>query len=88
MGIHPEYTLQDVIGRTERSKRDNCRRPEGIKIVPASSGIEDMANPECKPERTIYSKSFSGLDEEVDIVIVDTGAGISSDVLNFVLASR
>ncbi|MCF6147162.1 MAG: MinD/ParA family protein [Candidatus Kuenenia sp.] len=87
LGIHPEYTLQDVIEGRKEVKEIIVEGPEGIRIVPASSGIEGLANLNNDQKEQLY-KSFSGLDEEVDIMLVDTGAGISSDVLNFVLASN
>ncbi|CAG0942033.1 partial Flagellum site-determining protein YlxH, partial [Candidatus Brocadiaceae bacterium] len=50
-------------------------------------GIEELTHlNEIQKEQLL--KGFSGLDEEVDIVIADTGAGISSNVLSFVLASN
>lgn len=87
LGFHAEYTLQDVIAGNKEVKDIILHGPDGIMIVPASSGIEELTNlNEMQKERLF--KGFSGLDEEVDIVIVDTGAGISSNVLSFVLAAN
>jgi flagellar biosynthesis protein FlhG len=56
-------------------------------IVPASSGVEELTNLSEIQKEQLF-KGFSGLDEEIDVVIVDTGAGISPNVLSFVLASN
>ena len=87
LGFHAEYTLHDVIAGRKEVKDIILHGPDGLMIVPASSGIEELTNlSETQKERLF--KGFSGLDEEVDIVIVDTGAGISSNVLSFVLAAN
>jgi flagellar biosynthesis protein FlhG len=87
LGFHAEYTLYDVIVGRKKVKDIILHGPDGIMIVPASSGIEELTHlNEIQKEQLL--KGFSGLDEEVDIVIADTGAGISSNVLSFVLASN
>jgi len=87
LGIRPEYTLQDVIEGRKQMKDIILHGPDGIKFVPASSGIEELTSLSEKQMERLF-KGFCDLDEELDIVIVDTGAGISSNVLSFVLASN
>ncbi len=87
LGLHPEYTLQDVIEGRKQVKDIILQGPDGIKFVPASSGIEDLTNLNEEQREALF-KGFGDLDEDLDIVIVDTGAGISSNVLSFVLASN
>ena len=87
LGIHPEYTLQHVIMGDKEIKDIIIKGPEGVMIVPASSGVEELAN--LTPlQRDRLINSISQLDDEIDIVIVDTAAGISSNVLSFVLAAN
>ena len=87
LGLRPEYTLQDVIEGRKQMKDIILHGPDGIKFVPASSGIEELTSLSEKQKEALF-KGFCDLDEELDIVIVDTGAGISSNVLSFVLASN
>src|SRR3972149_645857 len=87
LGLRPEYTLQDVIEGRKQMKDIILQGPDGIKFVPASSGIEELTSLSEKQKEMLF-KGFCDLDEELDIVIVDTGAGISSNVLSFVLASN
>jgi len=87
LGLRPEYTLQDVIEGRKQIKDIIMQGPDGIKFVPASSGIEELTSLSEKQKEALF-KGFCDLDEELDIVIVDTGAGISSNVLSFVLASN
>lgn len=87
LGFHAEYTLHDVIAGRKEVKDIIYHGPDGLMIVPASSGVEELTHlNEMQKERLF--KGFGGIDEEVDIVIVDTGAGISSNVLSFVLAAN
>lgn len=87
LGLHPEYTLQDVIEGRKGVKEIVFRGPEGIMFVPGSSGIEELTNLN-EAQKELLFRGFSELDDEVDIAIVDTGAGISSNVLSFVLAAN
>ena len=87
LGLYPEYTLQDVIEGRKQVKDIIMRGPDGIMFVPASSGIAELTNLSEMQKEQLF-KGFSDLDEEIDIVIVDTGAGISPNVLSFVLASN
>ncbi len=87
LGFHPEYALNDVIAGHKEVKEIILNGPDGIMIVPASSGIDELANLNEKQKELLF-KGFSGLDAEVDIVIIDTGAGISPNVLSFALASN
>lgn len=87
LGLHPEYTLQDVIEGRKGVKDIIFRGPEGIMFVPGSSGIEELTNLNDAQKELLF-RGFSELDDEVDIAIVDTGAGISSNVLSFVLAAN
>src|SRR3989304_661038 len=87
LGLRPEYTLQDVIEGRKQMKDIIIQGPDGIKFVPASLGIEELTSLSENQKEMLF-KGFCDLDEELDIVIVDTGAGISSNVLSFVLASN
>ncbi|MEP9412102.1 MAG: MinD/ParA family protein [Candidatus Brocadia sp.] len=87
LGFHAEYTLHDVIAGRKEVKDIIHHGPDGLMIVPASSGVEELTHLTEMQKERLFS-GFSGLDEEVDIVIVDTGAGISPNVLSFVLAAN
>ena len=50
--------------------------PMGIKIVPASSGIRSMVSLTVA-EHAGLIQAFSEIDKELDVLIVDTAAGIS-----------
>jgi flagellar biosynthesis protein FlhG len=75
LGIAPQFDLQDVI-LGNRSIRDiTLEGPDGIRIVPASSGVEELANlDEYRTE--VLLRSLAELEHETDIILIDSPSGI------------
>ena len=61
--------------------------PEGIRLVPAASGFEDMTQLGAA-ERLQLLDQVDALDESFDVLLVDTAAGISSNVTFFATAAQ
>jgi flagellar biosynthesis protein FlhG len=61
--------------------------PEGIRIVPAASGTRSMAAL-SEMEHIGLVRAFSDLSDQVEVLIVDTAAGIADNVISFTLASQ
>ncbi len=87
LGLSPEYDLSHVISGERKLEEVIIEGPAGIKIVPASSGISRMANL-TQAEQAGLISAFSELSQIIDVLIVDTGAGIASNVMNFCSASQ
>ncbi len=85
LGIIPKYNLYHVIKGKKKLKDIIIEVPEGIKIIAGASGFQQLANLEVK-QRDEFINSISELAND-DFLIVDTGAGISQNVLSFVMAS-
>ena len=85
LGIIPKYNLYHVIKGKKKLKDIVIDIPEGIKIIAGASGFHQLANLDIK-QRSEFIKSVSELDSD-DFMIIDTGAGISQNVLSFVMAS-
>lgn len=86
LGIRPQYTLADIIYHGKSMKDIITMGPEGIGFISGGSGIEELLN--LTREQIIrLTRKFRELDGLVDVVIIDTGAGISESVLEFVIAS-
>jgi flagellar biosynthesis protein FlhG len=60
--------------------------PEGIKILPASSGIPELADLD-KHQKMFLLNELDEYSENIDVVLIDTGAGISRNVLFFNIAA-
>jgi flagellar biosynthesis protein FlhG len=61
--------------------------PHGIKIAPATSGSQSMTEL-THTEHAGLIRAFSELHTQIDVLIVDTAAGISDMVLSFSRASQ
>ena len=85
LGLHPEFTLEDVILGGRDLQDIIIKDFQGIDIIPGSSGVEKIANlEESQLDHLIHVfDSLSGY----DFLFFDTSAGISKDVLAFCLAS-
>jgi flagellar biosynthesis protein FlhG len=85
LGIIPKYNLYHVIKGKKKLKDIIIEVPEGIKIIAGASGFQQLANLDVK-QREEFINSIAELAND-DFLIVDTGAGISQNVLSFVMAS-
>ncbi len=85
LGIIPKFNLYHVIKGKKKLKDIVIDVPEGIKIIAGASGFHQLANLEPK-QRSEFIESVSELDS-YDYMIIDTGAGVSQNVLSFVIAA-
>ena len=87
LGITANRNLQDVLAGDCDLKDVLVNGPGGIKIVPASSGTQRMT--QLSPmEHAGLINAFSDLGDQIDVLIVDTAAGISESVVSFLRASQ
>ena len=87
LGLHPEFNLSHVLTGERTLEEVLVTGPAGIRIIPASSGIQHMA--ELTPaEHAGLIRAFSELTAEVDVLLVDTAAGISDSVVSFSKAAQ
>jgi flagellar biosynthesis protein FlhG len=87
LGLHPKFNLAHVINGQRRLEEILVEAPGGVKIVPAASGIKDMTNL-TPAEHAGLIRAFSELSEEVDVLLIDTAAGISDSVTSFARAAQ
>lgn len=87
LGLHATRNLSHVIEATCDLQDIILPGPGGVKIIPASSGISAMANL-TQQTATGLIHAFSELGKDIDLLIVDTAAGISESVLSFSAASQ
>jgi flagellar biosynthesis protein FlhG len=85
-GLHPIYNLGHVISGEKQLAEIMVNGPEGIRIIPAGSGLEDLTRL-TEGQKLNLLGEFEALRENLDILLVDTGAGISSNVMYFNLAA-
>lgn len=85
LGIIPKYNLYHVIKGQKKLKDIVIEVPEGIKIIAGASGFHQLANLDPK-QRNEFIGAVAELDSD-DYMVVDTGAGVSQNVLSFVIAA-
>jgi len=86
LGLNPEKNLLHVLENQCSLKDILVEGPENIKIVPASSGVKRMANLNSLEQSGLIS-AFSELGDDLDVMIIDTAAGISDSVVHFARAA-
>lgn len=87
LGLSPRATLDQVLAGEKRLDEVIMEGPAGIKLVPAGSGIQDFTALGSR-ERLRLLDELDRLEEEFDLVIVDTAAGVSENVTYFSVAAR
>lgn len=86
LGISPKYLLRDLIeGRIELNDL-LLTGPGGFTILPASSGDIDLLK-QSEMIRQRIERELSQLELQYDYILVDTGAGIGNEVIDFALNS-
>ncbi len=85
-GIIPQYTLVDVIRERKSILEILTDGPNNIKFISGGSGVEDLVK--LKQEQVSkFVENMALLDKLADIILIDTGAGLSENIMSFIMAS-
>ena len=80
LNLQPEVTLQDVLKGTHKVDEAMLEGPEGIRVLPAGSGLIESAHLTGEM-RVRLREVLQKLVADFDFLLIDTGAGISDVVL-------
>jgi flagellar biosynthesis protein FlhG len=87
LGLHPQYNLQHVLNGSKTLAEIIVEGPAGLKIIPAASGVQKMA--ELSPaEHAGMIQAFSEMEQHIDILLIDSAAGIADSVISFTRAAQ
>lgn len=86
-GLNPKYTIEEVLRGEKDLSQIIVKGPEGVSIIPASSGVQELAQL-TEGHKINLLNEFDILNSMFDIMLIDTGAGISSNVIYFNLAAQ
>lgn len=87
LGLQPSYNLAHVLEGKCTLEETLLAGPAGVMVIPASSGKRHMA--ELTPlQNAGLVQAFSELSRPIDVLIVDTAAGIADSVITFSQASQ
>jgi len=82
-GIIPKSNLLEVVRGQKIITEVITEGPEGIKFISGGSGIQELTNLN-ELQLNYFIQNLSLLDKMADVILIDTGAGISETVLTFV----
>ncbi len=87
LGLHPQYTLNHVIEGEQQLDDVIVHGPGNMSIIPAASGVQNMA--ELSPSQHAgLIQAFSEMNHHLDVLLVDTAAGITDSVISFSRAAQ
>lgn len=87
LGLTPKYNLSHVIMGDKLIEEVVLEGPGGVRILPAASGIQELT----QLSRDQKVKLFNGLERllgSIDFLFIDSGAGISPNVLDFSVTAQ
>jgi flagellar biosynthesis protein FlhG len=87
LGVAPRWNLSHVLSGEKAIDEIMVEGPGRMTILPASSGIQELTRLSESQKERIFAE-LSQLLESIDVLLIDTGAGISSNVLYFNTLAR
>jgi flagellar biosynthesis protein FlhG len=87
LGLTPRYTLEHVLNGERTLEEVIVPTGSGVRVVPASSGVARMASLSLSEQAAIV-QAFATLNGPLNVLIVDTAAGIGEPVLRFCQAAQ
>jgi len=87
LGLQPAYNLSHVVNGERSLEEVMVTGPEGLRVIPASSGLKNMAEL-SHAEHAGLIRAFSELSFNPDVLVIDTAAGVSDSVVTFSRASH
>ncbi len=85
LNVVPQYNLMNVINHQKKMSEIILDTEFGIRFIAGASGFSKIANL-SKEELDYFAHEFASL-SDADIIIIDTGAGVANNVLQFVAAA-
>ena len=87
LGVTPRYTLEHVLDGRCTLEEAILETRQGFRIIPAASGVARLAELSTR-EHLGLVQAFSNLTTGLDVLIVDTAAGIADGVRQFCQAAQ
>ncbi len=87
LGLTPQRTLADVIAGDCELRDVLLMGPGGVRIVPAASGTQSMVHLSPMQHAGLI-QAFSDIADNLDVLVIDTAAGIGDGVISFVRAAQ
>lgn len=80
-GIRTKYSIYDILYSGKSIEEVSTVMDNGIKVIPGGSGISELVDIDNEKRQKLLNE-FSKINN-IDLLLIDTGAGLSPVVLNF-----
>lgn len=87
LGLKPRYTLYDFLYNGKTITEIISPGPQNVSLISGGAGFMELANLDAESLQSLQD-AMQVLESNVDIVLVDTGAGLNKNVLAFVAAAH
>jgi flagellar biosynthesis protein FlhG len=87
LGLTPRFTIEHLLTGQKRLQDILVSGPEGMVILPAGSGIPELTELN-EGQKLFLLNEMDQLSQRIDLLLIDTGAGIAANVLYFNLAAQ
>jgi flagellar biosynthesis protein FlhG len=87
LGLQTTANIHDLLSGSKTLNEVIVEGPGGLKIMPAASGILELGELSEGQKQRLLSE-FDDYDGDLDYLLIDTAAGIGSNVLYFNLAAQ
>jgi flagellar biosynthesis protein FlhG len=87
LGLAPKYHIGHVLDGSRELNEVLVKGPGNILVMPASSGVHQLTRL-TDEQKLVFLEMLDGLETQIEILLIDTGAGISDTVLYFNVAAQ
>jgi len=87
LGLTPTHTLEHVLRGEKLLEEIILDGPLGIKVIPASSGIQELTRLDTMAELRLV-QGLQRVSETQDWLLIDTAAGIHDSVIKLLMAAQ
>jgi len=86
LNVRNKYNISHLINGSKSVEDIIQTGPKGLRIICGASGIDRLADI-CEDEQHRLLRHLATLQDDTDVIVIDTAAGISGSVVGFCLAA-
>jgi flagellar biosynthesis protein FlhG len=87
LNITTKYHIGHLLSGEKKIEELIVEGPHGIKLLPASAGIQELTTLD-QSQRLKFIEALDSYTKDIDVLLIDTGAGISKNVAFFCMAAQ
>lgn len=86
MNVRSRYNISHVINGQKRVEEIVQTGPEGLRVICGASGLDRLADIDEHEQHRLL-RHLAALQDDTDVILIDTAAGIAGSVVSFCLAA-